>query len=110
MHGTIGERFYATKLVRNLISRGLYLSVDNGEEDPTDASRSEETILSCLGQAEIEVLRAYRLDAGGLHYAGSFSLIWGNCPSGEELVADHTANRLCDNVWSDVFGKEPAYA
>lgn len=110
MHGTIGERFYATKLVRNLISRGLYLSIDNGEEDPTDASRDEGTILAASLTGEAVSLRAYRLNAGGLHYVGSFSLVWGNCPSGEELVADHTANRLCDNVWSDVFGKEPAYA
>jgi hypothetical protein len=108
--GTVGEAFYATKLVRNIISRGLYISIDNGEEEPTDPSRVEGTILPCLGATEIEMLRFYRRDAGGLHHAGSFCLVWGNCPSGEELVCDHTDNRLCNSIWGEVFGREAACA
>ena len=107
MHTLTNDRFYATKLVRNILSRGLCISVDNGEEDPSFPSRNEDTILGLLNATEMETLRLYKHTPGGLQYVGFFFLVWGNCPSGEELVSDHSGNRLCDNIWSDVFGREP---
>lgn len=107
MHTLTNDRFYATKLVRNILSRGLYISTDNGEEGPTDPSRDEAAILQELNATEMDTLRLYRFDAGGMHYVGFFFLVWGNCPSGEELVCDHTDSRMCDTIWSEVFGREP---
>lgn len=100
------EWFYARKLLRNIISRGLYISADNGEDELTDPSRDEDMLLARLNTTETDTLRLYRLNAGGLLPVGFFFLVWGNDPSGEELVSDHSANRLCYNIWGEVFGKE----
>lgn len=106
IHTLDNERFYATKLVRNILSRGLCVSVDNGEEEPSFPSRNEATITTLLNATEMDTLRLYKHTPGGLQYVGFFFLVWGNCPSGEELVCDHTDNRLCNSIWSEVFGQE----
>lgn len=99
---TFGEEFYVRKLVRNIISRGYSISVNDGEEWTVVHSRREEEIMGALGTTEIDYLR-FRDDLDG-KTMGTFMLVYGNDPEGEEVVSDHTDNRLCNTIWREVFG------
>lgn len=103
-YATAGERHYARKLVRNLLSRGLSLSVNDGEETTVRKARKESEILEALATTELDKIYAYRDD----DCVGAFLLVWGNEESGECLIADHSANTLCETVWSEVTGETVA--
>ena len=96
-----GERCYARKLVRNLLSRGLSVSVFDGGEWTVVRSRKEGEILEALATTDMDELIASD-DAGARK--GWFQLIWGNDPDGSELIADCTNNDLCTRVCDDVAG------
>lgn len=99
---TFGEEFYVRKLVRNILSRGYTISVNDGEEWTVVDSRREETIMAALGTTEIDHIKMKDpLDYKAL---GIFTMVYGNDPEGEEVVADHTDNRLCNTIWREVFG------
>lgn len=100
-YATDGERWYARKLVRNLLSRGLSVSVNDGEEWTVNRSRKESEILEALATTDTDELIASD-DAGARK--GWFLLVWGNDPEGDELIADYTANELCEAVWHEVHG------
>jgi hypothetical protein len=100
-YASAGERAVARKLVRNLLSRGLSVSVNDGEEWTVVRSRKEHEILGALATTELDELIAAG-DAG--ERKGWFQLIWGNEPSGECLIADHSSNQLCETVWREVTG------
>lgn len=104
-YATAGERHYARKLVRNLLSRGLSISVNDGEEWTIVRSRNEQAILLSLATTDMDELIAS--DAAGTRL-GWFQLIWGNAPEGDELIADHSANTLCETVWDEVTGRAAA--
>lgn len=96
-----GERCYARKLVRNLLSRGLSVQVKDEEETLLPASRKEQDILAELAHSGLNYLRAFN-DAGD--HVGTFLLVWGNDPDGSELIADCSNNDLCTRVCDDVAG------
>jgi len=99
---TFGEEFYVRKLVRNILSRGYSISINDGEEWTIVDSRREETIMGALGTTEMDYLKMRDpLDSKAL---GTFMLIYGNDPEGDEVVSDHTDNRLCNTIWREVFG------
>lgn len=100
-YATTGERAYATKLVRNLLSRGLSVSVNDGEEWTVERSQSEAVILNALCTTGEDELIASD-DSGARK--GWFMLVWGNADDGEELIADCTANALCETVMNEVCG------
>ena len=100
-YATAGERFYARKLVRNLLSRGISVQVKDEEETLLDASRKEDEILGQLCHSGENFLRAFD---DNLQHLGTFYLVWGNDPEGEELIADHSDNALCEQVWHEVYG------
>lgn len=100
-YATAGERFYARKLVRNLLSRGLNLSVNDGEETTVSHERKEAVILEALATTDADQLVTYD---DNWRPCGSFYLVWGNDPEGEELIADHTDNAMCEQVWHEVYG------
>ncbi len=104
-YATAGERHYATKLIRNLLSRGLSVSVFDSEEWTVVRSRKESEILAALATTEIDELIA--ADPAGAR-VGWFLLVWGNEESGECLIADHSANQLCETVWNEVTGRAAA--
>lgn len=101
-HATAGERWYARKLVRNLLSRGLSVSVNDGEEWTVVRSRKEGEILEALATTDTDQLIASD-DAG--ERKGWFLLVWGNEEDGSCLIADHSDNQLCDTVWREVTGR-----
>lgn len=101
-HLTAGERFYVTKLVRNILSRGYTISVHDGEEWTVVDSRLEATILDAIGTTEVDTLRMRDpLDGKSM---GTFVLVYGNDPDGSEVVCDHTDNHICNTIWKEVFG------
>ena len=92
-YATAGERAHAKALVRYLLGNGLSLSVNDGEEWTVVRSTDEREILNALATTDMDELIA--ADAAGARL-GWFQLIWGNDPDGSELVADCSANELCD--------------
>lgn len=101
-YATAGERHYARKLVRNLLSRGHYLSVCDGEDWTVVRSRKEDEILGALCTTGTDEIIAS--DPAGTRL-GWFWLVWGNAPEGDELISDFSANTLCETVWSEVTGE-----
>ena len=84
---TAGERGTATRLVRAAFAAGYSVSVYDGEEYTVKRSRKLKDVLDALASTEEDWLVVR--DATG-ERLGSFRLIWGNDPTGEELIADHT--------------------
>ena len=97
---TPGEARVARKLVKALLARELSVSVYDGEEWTVKKSRSYRAIVDALATTGEDMLRVYAPTADRL---GSFVLIYGNDPSGEELIADHTDNAFCDSVYRAVY-------
>lgn len=66
-------------------------------------TRDRDELLSALGEADSDEVELYR---DGFR-VGWFWLIYGNGPG--ELIADHTANDVCDgiyNIWAKKAGAE----
>ena len=97
---TDDERFHALKLVRNILSRGHRISVNDGEEFCLRGSRREDDVMGHLGATDEEYI--FVIDGDVDRPLGTFMLVWGN--SGPELVADCTDNALCDTICREVFG------
>ena len=100
-YATHGERAHARALVRWLINRGLSVSVNDEEEWTVVRSTDLNKILMALATTDMDELIAY--DAAGTRL-GWFQLIWGNDPDGSELVADCSANALCDEACDAIAG------
>lgn len=101
-YATAGERAVARKLVRNLISRGLSVSVFDGEEMTVKRSRKEGEVLEALATTEADQLIVRNDD---WEKVGWFLLVWGNEEDGSCLIADHSDNQLCEAVWREVTGE-----
>ena len=100
-YATAGEQAHAKALVRWLLKRGLSVSVNDGEEWTVVRSREESEILPALATTDMDELIA--ADAAGTRL-GWFQLIWGNDPDGSELVADCSANQLCEEACDAIAG------
>lgn len=97
--------FYARKLVNNLLSRGLYVTADDGESCETLPTRDADAVLKYLGTTHMDTIRAYSRDAGGLRFKGSFTLIWGESL---DPIYSHSGNRLTEIVCDEVTGRVAA--
>lgn len=93
---TLGERRTATRLVAAALAAGYTVSVYDGEEYTVKRSRKSKEILEALASTESDVL-VIRDSAG--ERVGDLCLIWGNDPSGEELIADHTDNDAMEALY-----------
>lgn len=94
-HATLGEAKVARRLIRKILSEGFCISIFDGEEITVRKSTHFPTILSALattGQDNLDIFTPQGL------FRGTFTLVWGNDPSGEELIADHTANHICEKI------------
>lgn len=98
---TPGERKTARRLITECLNRGYTVSVSDGEEWTVKRSREFDAIYSALATTGSDVLRVR--DAAG-NSAGSFVLIWGNDPAGSELIADYSANDVCESITRSVGG------
>jgi hypothetical protein len=101
-HTTPGERGTATRLVRAALNAGLTVSVYDGEEWTVGNSRRERAILAALASTGEDTLRFRRNGEN----VGSVYLIWGNDPTGEELISDHTDNDAMQALYDAAQPKE----
>lgn len=101
-YATTGEARVARKLVKAALADGYAISVNDGEEWTVKRSTNANTILDALATTGEDVLRLTAADPSktvGWHNAGSFWLIYGNDPSGEELISDHSDNEICERLY-----------
>lgn len=98
---TLGEEFYARKLVRNILDRGYTISVNDGEEWTVVDSLDEALIMGALGTTGEDVIKMK--DPLDYKTLGMFYLVYGNDPNGEEVISDFTDNSLCDTIWREVL-------
>tara|TARA_R110000868_G_scaffold102492_2_gene282171 strand:- start:1392 stop:1709 length:318 start_codon:yes stop_codon:yes gene_type:complete len=99
-----GDQFYARKLVNNILSRDYTISVNDGEEWTVVDSRLEAKIMDALMTTDEDRIKFK--DPLDYKTLGNFYLVYGNDPSGKEVISDYTDNRMCDQIWQEVVGKE----
>ena len=99
---TRGERKVATKLVRAALAAGYSISVHDGEEWTVSRATRAYDVLDALATTGEDTLQLYDADQ---HGAGCLYLVWGNADDGSELIADHTANNLCEDLWKQALGE-----
>jgi hypothetical protein len=86
----------AHRLIRLLVKRNYSVSVNDGAEWVLKRSTSIPAILSAMGTTSEDHL-IIRDPSGEI--AGWFNILWGN--SGEELIADHSGNEICESLWKE---------
>ena len=92
------DRVLAEALVDALLTRGEYISVCYGEGDyGVRDSDDKVVIMDALGACNEEAVVVFN---GEGRKEAVFQLIYGNGPG--ELIADHSANALCDSVWEEL--------
>jgi hypothetical protein len=104
---TAGERKVVRRLVRAALAAGYTISVDDGEEMTVKRASKLKTIEDALATTGEDMLQLYAADPSktvGWHGAGRFYLVWGNADDGSELIADHSANDLCEGLWAQAMG------
>ena len=90
-----GEALAASRLVREILSRGFTIDVENDDCDTILwASSRHDNIMAALGEAGEDILTISTPDGKRV---GWFHLIYGNDPS--EIVFDHSANEPCEAIW-----------
>jgi hypothetical protein len=99
-YATAGEARVARKLIRAALARELSLSVNDGEEWTVKRSRNYREIVDALATTGEDILR---MTAPTGDRIGSFVLIYGNDESGEELIADHTDNDICERMYRAAY-------
>lgn len=86
---TAGERRIARAIVRAALDSGFLLSVHDGEEITVNKSGDRMKILAALATTGEDNLYFYEPTTGeAVTYYGRVYLVWGNDPTGCELVAD----------------------
>lgn len=100
-YATPGEGRAARKLVKAALAAGYCISVSDGEEWTVKRSTNAREIIDALCTTGGDVIRL-RDPADGAA-VGSFVLIYGNDPSGEELISDHTDNNVCESLYKQVY-------
>ena len=101
LYATTGEARAARKLVKAALTRELSVSVNDGEETTVTRSTRELEILDALATTGEDYLIFYAPTGDRV---GSFYLIYDNDSDGSELIADHTANTICESIYREVYG------
>ena len=99
-YATTGEARAARKLIKAALARELSVSVNDGEETTIKRSRKYREIVDALCTTGEDYLIVYAPTGDRV---GSFYLVYGNAADGSELIADHTDNMLCDNMYRDAY-------
>lgn len=92
------EMTRARKLVRAALDAGFCVSVHNGEEFAIKRSTDHAAICKELHATDEEYLIIRNRETGDK--VGTIFLVWGNDPTGEELVCDHSAVPAIDAIVS----------
>lgn len=96
-YASYGETVIARRIVRLALERGWKVSVYDGEAYAVKQSDDRMTILSALATTEADWLEMRDSEGKAV---GQLMLIWGNDPSGNELVADYTVDGTTDSPWT----------
>jgi hypothetical protein len=90
------EAAAARKLVKLALSRGFFVSVNDGEEWTVKYSNKATEILAALDTTGQDYLTFRDADKNKL---GTMFLVWGN--SAPELIADYSANDAMESLWNE---------
>ncbi len=95
-YATPGERSSAKALVRASLATDTHVvSVNDGVEWVVKQSRSTTAIFDALASTGADVIRVLDTATGRTAW---FELVWGNAPSGEELVSDYSDNEMASGI------------
>lgn len=100
-YATTGEARTARKLVKAALAEGWSISVNDGEETTVRRSTRECEIVDALCTTGEDIITLHLPISG--KSGGSFWLIYGNDPSGEELISDHTDNENCERLYKAAY-------
>lgn len=100
-YATPGEARAARKLVKAALAAGYTISVNDGEEWTVKRSGRELEIIDALATTGEDRL-LMRLAVSG-DVVGSFWLIYGNDPNGDELISDHSDNSACEALYKAAY-------
>lgn len=101
-YATKGEARAARSLIQHALRLGYCVSVNDGEEWTVKASTNRDEILAALASTDMDVVRCAK-GKDENKVVATFTLIWGNDPTGEELLADHTDNEAADELYRLVY-------
>jgi len=102
-YATAGEAMIARRFVRICLEDGYTISVNDGEEWTVHRSSDLSTIIGALCTTGQDFVRVFGpVDDAGFSI-GQFELIWGNDPTGAELISDHTYNEVCNSIYKDTM-------
>jgi hypothetical protein len=99
-YATAGEARVARKLIRAALAEGWSVSVNDGEAWTVKRSTKEREIIDALATTEEDYIRIRAADG---ERQGTFHLVYGNDESGEELIADHTDNDICERLFRAAY-------
>lgn len=100
-YATTGEARAARKLVRAALAEGWTVSVNDGAETTVRRSIREREIIDALCTTGEDVITIHLPVSG--KSGGTFWLIYGNDPSGEELIADMSDNENCERLYKAAY-------
>ena len=100
-YATAGEAMIARRLIRICLADGYTISVNDGEEWTVRRSNDFNTIIGALCTTGQDFVRAF--NPKDQTSPGTFDLVWGNDPTGAELISDHTYNEVCNSIYKDTM-------
>ena len=103
-YASIGEARVARKLVSEILDRGYFVNVFDGEEITIRRCDSAARIIGALGTTREDTITAIIPGSGRKL---NFLLVWGNDASGDELIADCTDTELAIEICEAAYGREP---
>jgi hypothetical protein len=101
-YATKGEARAARSLIHHALRIGYCVSVNDGEEWTVKASTDRNEILSALASTGWDLVRCAK-GGGDDKVVAVFNLVWGNDPTGEELVADCTDNAAAEELCQLIY-------
>ena len=96
----IGQFRKAKKLVNAILKAGHTVSLFDCEEWTVKKSTDRVECYKALWTTDDDQIIARDADGKKL---GWFWLVYGNAEDGCELIADHTANEYCDEIYKIVY-------
>lgn len=109
------EKTVAREVIAAALAKGWVVSVHDGVEWALSGASSVEKIMTALNSTGADRVVFYAKKApptlpsqqedDRYYRVGMMLLIWGNDPSGEELIADHSDNDAINALWNETVGK-----
>jgi hypothetical protein len=108
-YATEGERNVISRFLDLVLAKGWYVSMDDGEEVTVRRSQDKSAIMAAMATTEEDYLRVYSNPEDKKtadDRIGWFRIIYGNAEDGSELIADYSANDLCEDIWKELYPSE----